>query len=196
MAKQQDSQEYNDKVRPSLLRAVAGDEVADKIGTYKESYGGGTPLPKGTKAPSKAWVEANRVSQPRDADGKFTYNSVNNKPLKYGPSRGTTVPPFLIGHSIKFATKKGERITLLANDKRYISDLDLTKESFIEICRGNIKELYVMDQPLKGKRGRPSKEEIDAIDKKDIGIFKGELSEAIDSIRDSKYFINKELVFA
>lgn len=53
-----------------------------------------------------------------------------------------------------------------------------------------------MDQPLRGKRGRPSKEELASIEEKDFGIFKGELSEAIDAVRDRKYAINKELVFA
>lgn len=75
-------------------------EASEKIGSYTESTGGGTPLAKGEKL--KDHPEAKRVQQPRDEDGQFTYNSVNGKELKYGPSRGTTVPPFLRGIKLTF----------------------------------------------------------------------------------------------
>lgn len=75
-------------------------EAGKKIGSYTESTGGGTPLEKGEKL--KDHPEAKRVMQPRDEDGQFTYNSVNGKGLKYGPSRGTTVPPFLRGIKLTY----------------------------------------------------------------------------------------------
>lgn len=75
-------------------------EASEKIGSYTESTGGGTPLAKGEKL--KDHPEAKRVQQPRDEDGQFTYNSVNGRELKYGPSRGTTVPPFLRGIKLTF----------------------------------------------------------------------------------------------
>ena len=60
------------------------------LGTYKEATGGGEPIPKGQKRTTQK-----RVMQPRDEFGQFTYNAANKKELKYGPSRGTTIPPYL-----------------------------------------------------------------------------------------------------
>lgn len=82
---------------------------ADRFGNYKKSYGGGTPLPKGEKAPSEEWVKDNRQMQPRDDDGKFTYNAVNGIELKYGPSRGTTENPLLRGAKLKMI-KEGQKL--------------------------------------------------------------------------------------
>lgn len=87
----------NKKEHVEQIRKTFGDEVADKIGNFQEAPGGGKPLAKGEKAPSKDWVQQNRKMQPRDDEGKFTYNAVNLKPLKYGPSRGETTPPVIKG---------------------------------------------------------------------------------------------------
>lgn len=50
------------------VRRAFGDEVADKLGNFQEAPGGGKPLGKGEKAPSKDWVRKNRKMQPRDND--------------------------------------------------------------------------------------------------------------------------------
>lgn len=90
-----------EKIFGKRLASLLG-EGADKFGHYKESYGGGTPLKAGEKAPSKQWVEDNRVMQPRDEDGKFTYNAVNGKELKFPSTRGTTMSPLLKGAKLTF----------------------------------------------------------------------------------------------
>lgn len=131
------------KTWQDVLNSVAGKEnVAKggsgeaKIGEYQEAPGGGTPLPKGVKAPSKAWVAANRTMQPRDSQGQFTYNSANRKELKYGPSRGTTVPPFLIGFKITFAKSSGKGALVDLDGKKYtLPDKYKTKEDFIKACQ-------------------------------------------------------------
>ena len=69
-----------------------------KFGHYKTGTGGGEPIPAGKK-----WsTEKRDPDQPRTSDGKFSYNSINGKPLKeiskvHGHSRGTTIPPTLTG---------------------------------------------------------------------------------------------------
>ena len=79
---------WEEILKDSAVGKDKGGTGEPAIGNYKEAPGGGKPLPKGAKAPSKAWVEANRKPQPRDSEGHFTYNSANRKPLEYGPSRG------------------------------------------------------------------------------------------------------------
>lgn len=69
-----------------------------KFGHYMTGTGGGEPIPAGKKMTS----EKRDPDQPRDQSGRFTYNSVNGKPLKdisksHGHSRGTTIPPTLTG---------------------------------------------------------------------------------------------------
>lgn len=109
-------------------------EASKKIGTYQESTGGGTPLAKGEKL--KDHPEAKRVKQPRDDDGKFTYNSVNGKELKYGPSRGVTVPPFLRDVKLTFC-QKGTKLKIDGPDgiKIKIMTIDMTKDEIIEACK-------------------------------------------------------------
>lgn len=107
------------KTWKGLLSAVGKKEGKPEIGNYKEFPGGGTPLPKGAKAPSNAWVEAHRKPQPRDTNGQFTYNSANKKPLEYGPSRGKTVPPFLLGVELTFAKKSGKGAFVGVDGKKY-----------------------------------------------------------------------------
>ena len=102
-----------------IFSESAPSRKAPKIGEFEEYPGGGTPLPKGVKAPSKEWVKANRKMQPRDTNGQFTYNSANKKPLEYGPSRGKTVPPFLTGINITFAKKSGKGVAIMPDGKMF-----------------------------------------------------------------------------
>lgn len=77
------------------------------FGKYEENTGGGEVVHADSKGSRGAWErggkkEKREDSQPRTADGKFTYNSANGKPLKEiskvnGKSRGTTVNPVLTG---------------------------------------------------------------------------------------------------
>lgn len=134
-----------------------------KIGTYKEAPGGGTPLPKNHKAPSKEWVAEHRKSQPRDEDGQFTYNSANAKPLKFGPSRGTTIPPFLKGVKLKAFMKgtkgdsKGDTLWDAAH-KRYTFEYDITAKDLIYYAKHfiNSNEGFgeILSQIVKEKTGK------------------------------------------
>ena len=140
-------------------------EASEKIGNYTESTGGGTPLAKGEKL--KDHPEAKRVMQPRDEDGQFTYNSVNGKGLKYGPSRGTTVPPFLRGVKLTFCAP-GTKLKIDGQDgiKIKIMTINMTVEEIVNAC----KEYIESEEGFAGmgegssvtKKGRKSKEEIAA----------------------------------
>lgn len=149
------------RVSPSKIRAVLGDKVADKIGNYDEATGGGTPIPKGEKL--KDHPEIHRVQQPRDEEGKFTYNAVNNKPLKY-PSRGETIPPFLKDVNLDNLVKKG-KVTIIHNGNRYTTILDGDVEAFIRSFQvyDKNKGFGEWSKELTKKRGRVSKEEKAAI---------------------------------
>lgn len=160
------------KVSPSKIRAVLGDKVADKIGTYDESTGGGTPIPKGEKL--KDHPEAKRVQQPRDEEGKFTYNAVNNKPLKY-PSRGETIPPFLKDVNLdKFAVKG--KVTVIHNGNRYTTILDGDVEAFIRNFQVYDKDkgFGEWSKELSKKRGKTSKAEKEALNAGKDTIVGGE----------------------
>lgn len=156
--------------KPSGLEAIIGKKAYDKMGNYKEATGGGTPIPKGEKL--KDHPEAKRVKQPRDDDGRFTYNAVNFKELKTKDSRGITVPPFLRGVKINFA-KKGDKNYIWQNGKRYEIDLNgLDKNSFIRtfqvyggklndgtlVFTGNGDD-YKLKPEVEAKRGAYSKSE-------------------------------------
>ena len=140
-------------------------ESSEKIGNYTESTGGGTPLKKGEKL--KDHPEAKRVQQPRDEDGQFTYNSVNGKGLKYGPSRGTTVPPFLRGVKLTFC-EPGTKLKVEGDDgiKVKIMTIDMSVEEIVNAC----KEYIESEEGFAGmgegssvtKKGRKSKEELAA----------------------------------
>lgn len=140
-------------------------ESSEKIGTYQEATGGGTPLKKGEKL--KDHPEAERVMQPRDENGQFTYNSVNGKGLKYGPSRGTTVPPFLRGIELTFC-QPGTKLKLEGEGgmKIKIMTIDMTVEEIVHRC----KEYIESEEGFAGmgegssitKKGRKSKEEKEA----------------------------------
>lgn len=75
------------------------------FGQYDTANGGGTPQggkfggPNGRVGWKKRGEPGHRESQPRTKDGKFTYNSVNGKPLAEtsNPKRGETVNPLLTG---------------------------------------------------------------------------------------------------
>lgn len=140
-------------------------KASEKIGTFTESTGGGTPLKKGEKL--KDHPEAERVSQPRDENGQFTYNSVNGKSLKYGPSRGTTVPPFLRGVELVFC-QKGTKLKIEGEDgiEIKIMTIDMSVEQIVENC----KEYIESEEGFAGmgegssitKMGRKTKEEKEA----------------------------------
>lgn len=140
-------------------------EASEKIGSFQESTGGGTPLKKGQKL--KDHPEAKRVMQPRDEDGQFTYNSVNGKGLKYGPSRGTTVPPFLRGVKLTFC-QPGTKLKLDGPDgiKVRIMTIDMSVEELVNACKYYIESEEGFAGLGKGssilKKGRKSKEEKEA----------------------------------
>lgn len=140
-------------------------EASKKIGNYTESTGGGTPLKKGEKL--KDHPEAKRVMQPRDEDGQFTYNSVNGKGLKYGPSRGTTVPPFLRGVKLTYCAP-GTKLKIDGDDgiKVKIMTIDMSVDEIVNAC----KEYIESEEGFAGmgegssitKKGRKSQEEKNA----------------------------------
>ena len=140
-------------------------EASEKIGNYQESTGGGTPLEKGEKL--KDHPEARRVMQPRDENGQFTYNSANGKGLKYGPSRGTTVPPFLRGIKLTYC-QPGTKLKIDGQDgiKIKIMTIDMTVEEMVNACKYYIESEEGFAGMGEGssitKKGRKSKDEINA----------------------------------
>jgi hypothetical protein len=122
-----------DSVMSRILKSgkdEKGNTPEDKIGGYKEAPGGGTPLAKGEKAPNKEWVLENREMQPRNPDGTFGYNSQNGKDLKYGPSRGVTVPHFLRGVELNFLEKGSKYIVKEGSQyATYILAINLTEQN-------------------------------------------------------------------
>ena len=161
----------NKKISSTFMRTLIGDENERKIGNYMESTGGGTPLKKGEKL--KDHPEAKRVQQPRDEDGKFTYNAVNKKPLKYGPSRGTTIVPFLKGVKIKYAIKKGDKINY--NGMIYLAGMDITAEQILTRFREWKEDegFGVLETGTSKKVGRRSNKEREAIAKGEQGLIQG-----------------------
>lgn len=167
-------------------KAVLGD-ASKKIGTYKESTGGGDPLHKGEKfkvansteeAEKMREADPNtkvRVNQPRNDDGTFGYNSQNARKLKYGPSRGTTVPDFLKGVDLTFL-EKGTVMRMEGENgiKSVISTISMSKEQLIENCKHYIESTQGFAGLHEGmtvdKKGRPSKAEKDM---KGVGIVPG-----------------------
>lgn len=123
-------------------------------GGYLESTGGGDPIKKGEDfevAPDTETAaqmrKANpgtkvRVDQPRDDQGQFTYNSANFKELKYGPSRGTTIPPQLRGMEIAFAKKSGRGAIKYRGTWYDIGKLSFTEfaEKFKQYQKGDWQE--------------------------------------------------------
>lgn len=150
-----------EKIFGKRLASILG-EGADKFGHYKESYGGGTPLKAGQKAPSKQWVEDNRVMQPRDEEGKFTYNAVNGKDLKYPSTRGTTMSPLLDGAKLTFI-RTGDKFKF--EDGKVVmavGDVDLNKILREYTSLGFGEDIDIPDELFVKKEGRRSKAEKDA----------------------------------
>jgi molecular chaperone GrpE (heat shock protein) len=183
------------------LKDVFKGYAKKREGTFQEATGGGTPIPKGEKL--KDHPEAHRVQQPRDDDGQFTYNAVNNKPLKYGPSRGTTIPPLLAGMKINFANKKKDAVVL--DGLTYVSGLDFTKEELMKMLEDYSIENYtengeeksrvvwnnLPDSEMARKKGRKSQVEKDMIAKGEDGYAPADT--AIMSGRNKKpNFVNKK----
>lgn len=159
----------NKKISSTFMRTLIGDKNEQKIGNYMESTGGGTPLKKGEKL--KDHPEAKRVQQPRDEDGKFTYNAVNRKPLKYGPSRGTTIVPFLKGVKIKYAIKKGDKINY--NGMIYLAGMDIGMEEILNLFKEYKEDggFGVLESGVSKKVGRRSNKEKEAIAKDEQGLI-------------------------
>ena len=131
-------------------KSVLGKEAQDKLGTYDEAAGGGTPIEKGEKftlvdnpeeADAIREAEKNlpdgqksniRVKQPRNEDGTFGYNSQNRRGLRY-KSRGTTIPDFLkeyVAMWYKEGKKGSDLIT--SQDADYMLAFDMTMDELIE----------------------------------------------------------------
>lgn len=105
------------------------------LGEYQEATGGGEPIPKGQKMTTQK-----RVMQPRDENGQFTYNAANKKPLKYGPSRGKTTPPYLRIKNTEIEEKEGERRVRKENIWDVTVKLSgYDKEQLIKDCREYVK---------------------------------------------------------
>lgn len=143
---------------------VVGKESAGKIGHYAESTGGGTPIPAGEKLADHP--EAKRVQQPRDEEGKFTYNSVNLKTLKYGPSRGKTVPPFMKGVTMTYVVKKDGNSTV-SDGKLYKTHINMSAEEFVNSMQEYKSNeggfLGIVNARVESKRGRRSQAEKDML---------------------------------
>lgn len=142
----------------------------NRIGTFDEGYGGGTPIEAGKKAPSDDWKEAHRVKQPRDAEGKFTYNSANAKELKYGPSRGITTPPFLLGLKMPNVIKKGTATVI--DGKTYVIQSDMTLDEFIDKCKDKLEMDKFAKEIIGRKKGRKSEAEKEQMEKGEEGLVK------------------------
>lgn len=148
MATNKKSKKFNQK-RPSFTKGVLGKTEYKKIGNYMESTGGGTPLPKGHKL--KDHPEAVRVDQPRDEEGRFTYNSMNRKTRKFkyhakkkvivnGKEKWVkktkeemSIPPALRNVNFEGALKRKDRIIFQGDI--YIAGEDITKEEFLDMYR-------------------------------------------------------------
>lgn len=145
---------------------VFGEDFGNEAGTFKEYAGGGTPLKKGEKAPSKEWVEKNRVMQPRDEDGKFTYNAVNLKDLKYGPSRGKTrMPLFKKDLFDKFFAKNEVGIINAKTKARVIVKSFEDMESFEQTFKEYREKSGMGFMNTSNKRGRWSNKEKETLEK-------------------------------
>lgn len=138
-------------------KKVYGSGFGNNAGTFKESWGGGKPLKAGEKAPSRDWVEKNRVMQPRDEEGKFTYNAVNLKDLKYGPSRGKTAVPIIKGELFDRIFRKKEVVVVDEKGRAKIivnsnyKDFDTTLKEYSQKAGFGVGR--------ETKKGRWSKEE-------------------------------------
>lgn len=159
------------------------------FGKYEENTGGGTPMGQGgkyAKGGRGVWKDEydkkpkRDEGQPRTSDGKFTYNSVNGKGLKY-ESRGKTVNPLLTGgengimiddvekgfskqsgaywdkYKDSWYTKGGEIVTTDLKTRIAAETIwNLAKKKY-DTVKGEFQgESHVFDET---KKGRPGKEE-------------------------------------
>lgn len=147
----------NKRANIEKFRKAFGDEAADKLGNFQEAPGGGKPLGKGEKAPSKDWVQKNRKMQPRDDEGKFTYNAVNLKPLKYGPSRGKTTPPIVKNEAFEKIFNKKEAVMVDNNNRTKVIVNDEYNDFLSMFKEYNNKRGFGFKTET--KKGRWSKEE-------------------------------------
>lgn len=136
-----------------------------EMGHYQEAPGGGTPLAKGQKAPSKQWVDDNRQMQPRDENGQFTYNAANFKDRKYDyHGKADSDMPWLKGHQ-NFAVKTGD--TIVFSDKTYKALSEMTLQELSDkykshnIFADNAEEVNKALATKKGKKATIAKKAIE-----------------------------------
>ena len=156
-----------DANNPTVLRALIGDKNFRKMGNYKMATGGGDPLPKGEKL--KDHPEAHRVDQPRDEDGKFTYNSANFMELKSGKSRGTTIPPMIRDRIPEYAIKVMSGINY--RNAIWKANINMSIKEYIEQVKYYSEETGFgkLSQTVNKKRGRRSFAERYALKKRKQG---------------------------
>lgn len=123
----------------------AKSEKGTKAGEFTEAAGGGTPIEAGEKfvlvddpREAKKYREAHpganvRVKQPRDDDGKFTYNSANLRDRKYEyHGKGVGVEgksadfPLMIDYDKLAEIFVTDNVMTADDAKRYISGITLT----------------------------------------------------------------------
>ena len=173
MATQKQSEKMNKR---GNIRDIFNKYQESREGTFQEARGGGTPIPKGEKLENHPELKNKRVMQPRDDDGQFTYNAVNNIPLKYGPSRGKTVPPLFTGMKMNFVTKKKTAVVL--GGLTYLANIEFTVEKFMEMLNdfsidGKNGKVIFNNLPLGEmvrKKGRKSQSEKDMISRGESGF--------------------------
>jgi hypothetical protein len=165
---------------------IFGKKQAQKIGTYQEAPGGGTAVDGGgrgamkknfkvvnSKEEADAIREENpkaviRYNQPRDEDGRFTYNSANGKPILEDKSRGVTVPPFLRGAKMVFATKKKG---IVSDGTTWNFNINMTAGELTSKFQDILGAKNAADS-VERKKGRKSNVEKQAIKKKNEGFVK------------------------
>lgn len=165
------------KIFKKQLEDLTG-QKQDQIGTYTEAPGGGTPLARGTKAPSDEWVKEHRQMQPRDPEtGKFEYNNANAKGTKY-PSRGEKTPMFIAGvgfDKIFDKISKTEHNIITDEGKTATARFDMTKGEFIEALKNASEHLgFTTRWSVEEKKGRHTNEEKQALDNGVRGKVSGE----------------------
>lgn len=182
-------------------------DLFSEIGTYKEAAGGGTPIKKGehidhvadTAKEAQAYRAQHpgsvvRVNQPRDKDGQFTYNSANAKTLEYGPSRGTTTPPFLLGKEISFASKSGKG-SIIFDGKRYaVKENFATPREFAEAFTQyfedeGFKKIGKLEDKARGKGGKIGKTE--KISSRYLALLRGDIDKNIPAVKGKKVMYTK-----
>lgn len=168
------TQKQTDKVnKKTTLRDIFDKYQKSREGNFLESTGGGTPIPADEKLANHPEIKPKRVQQPRDEDGQFTYNAVNNIPLKY-PSRGVTIPPLLRGIKINFVTKS--KTALVIGGLTYVAGIDFSADDLAKALynfeitpNGKIVFNDLPEAILKRKKGRKSQAEKDMISQGEEG---------------------------